>query len=135
MNARVVFCDDIRLESTGKYILIGVYTGQMSLLLGPTLVTLATWIEISDLAEGTRIVDLKVLFGDTGKEELVSSASFSIAVTMPELPAYLWPTGLHFDSKNGGTLKVSVAVDGEDIPTSGVLHIRPGDLGAIPAPS
>ena len=41
----VILCDDIRKEDTGKGILIGVYSGNITVFRFPTAASLSVWIE------------------------------------------------------------------------------------------
>lgn len=47
-----LFCDDIRQEANGKFILIGMYTGEMSIGSGPLAISLSIWVQMSGLSAG-----------------------------------------------------------------------------------
>ena len=66
--SHAIACDDIRQEVTGKYILIGVYSGNMGLPFFPNMVTLGFWVLAKPSQKGDYDVQLRVQ--DTGGKEV-----------------------------------------------------------------
>jgi len=62
-----IACDDIRQEITGKYILIGVYAGNVGFPFFPTVTAIGFWVLAKPTKKGDYDVQLRVQDPD-GKE-------------------------------------------------------------------
>lgn len=76
----VVACDDVRKESSGKDILIGVYPAGVTMFPVPGQIRLAFWIRLTGARDGDLSVELKA-------EPPGSKASFSAKTEIKALPA------------------------------------------------
>src|SRR6266487_6631936 len=58
----IVMCDEIRTETTGKDILIGVYSGDILVSSFPAVIAVAFWVELENSDEdiGVRKYELRV---------------------------------------------------------------------------
>ena len=65
--SHAIACDDIRQEVTGKYILIGVYSGNLGLPFFPAVTALGFWVLARPSQRGDYDVQLRVQDPD-GKE-------------------------------------------------------------------
>lgn len=59
-DVHALFCDDIRQEMSGKFILIGVYSGEMNVNNGPTTLPLSMWVDITGLPAGKQKLNFTV---------------------------------------------------------------------------
>jgi hypothetical protein len=113
MNAHIVFCDDIRQEANGKFLLIGVYAGELVVAPAgnekpPLMVTLATYIEMSDLQGGTTSLEADVRFKTAQGTKTVNRIEWQNHVGNPEVPSVLAPTGLRLPVDETGTLEIYI---------------------------
>ena len=72
-----VVCDDLRVENTGKHILIGVYVGVIGLLSLPTQLTLTWWIETAPPSADKIDGQMKIVHSDGA---VLAQGNFSIVV-------------------------------------------------------
>lgn len=132
--ARTIFCDDIRTEASGKYILIGVYPGHLLMASEAPFVVLSTYIEIAGLSRGAHRVQLQVKFDNYSTREIVANGDFHLEMHQPELPGILYPTGLQFPVNSDGTLILEMLVDEREHIEAGRLIISKNSEGAPDAP-
>jgi hypothetical protein len=122
-SAHVTFCDDIRQEMNGKFILIGVYTGEMLLFASPTNLSMATFIELYGLPLGGAQIRLAVRFEDGHETVSLGETYMALDMHRPGLPVVMAPTGLPFYSDRNGKLIVSLAVNAGEARDIGELAI------------
>ncbi len=82
----VIICDDVRIENNGKAILIGIYTGTISLQSFPSTLRLAFWLLGEVHGEGKIDFSVKVSFKPKDAEQQAFEANISpieILVTDP----------------------------------------------------
>lgn len=95
IKAIVVFCDDIRIETTGKHLLVGVYGGNINVNKSPFQLPLAIWAKITGLSLGTHsatfiarkrvgveTTDFAKMVAEVNVENLITP----ICITLPGLP-------------------------------------------------
>lgn len=93
-----IACDDIRQEVTGKYILIGVYAGNMGLPFFPVTIVLGFWVLARPSDEGHYEVELRVQDPD-GKEVVRGHMALRVekiedsALIIPPMPIPLAKAG------------------------------------------
>jgi hypothetical protein len=118
-----VACDDIRQEVNGKYILIGVYSGNLGLPVFPAPIALGFWVLARPSHVGDYDVQLRVL-GPDGKE--VSRGQMNVrvhavedtALVIPPLPILLAkPGGISLQYREGdGSWRTVCALDARPTP-------------------
>lgn len=123
IRAHAIFCDDIRIELNGKFILIGVYTGGLTVHETPQVFGLATFIEIDGLPIGKHHVRPAVEFYDGNETVHVGSLDLMVEVVDEQTPAILFPTGLEVHIQSAGTLRLELSVNGEAPISAGVLRV------------
>jgi hypothetical protein len=118
ISADVLFCDDIRQETNGKFILIGVYTGDLIPGLVPATIPMAMLLRIHGLNSGkhqfrmTLELDGTIVLEQNGGTEQAGD-NVPIALIFSNFPIQL----------NGpGKLLARVTIDGEKI-LAGHLNI------------
>lgn len=111
VEARVVFCDDIRREDNGKAILIGVYTGDLIPSVLPVSLPLSFWIDIRGMPLGRHNFTLLV--------ELPAGETISVPgeLDVPEAdkPITLMFVGIPAFLKEPGLIKVLVDISGTEV--------------------
>lgn len=108
LNVRAaVLCDDVRIESNGKAILIGVYAGNVAVPTTPFLVPFYVWINFSPEGLGEIAVNFRISF--QGKP--VVSGRGGITAERTEDAAFLLPQFL-VKGEEGGELLVEMQEEG-----------------------
>lgn len=140
----VIFCDDIRRESNGKEILIGVYSSDILIPSVPTVLGISLWIQIRVRGRGTARSRLRVTdpsggtAGETVLEHTIDDnkaaqiqGELTSSITLPQLPLNI---------AQAGTIDVLWASDDEFVPigrkqvTIGPVPTAFGQLGAQSPP-
>jgi hypothetical protein len=133
-SGRTIFCDDIRDETWGKYSLMGIYDGQMSILTGipvtlPKFCFLIQYVEPREIAKtrkGDMVIQIYFPWDDTNTSAIVYPVPFeSIVQNLPpqKLGGYITPVFTvkvpimlaGFEIKQPGLIKVRATLDGEII--------------------
>lgn len=57
----ILFCDDVRKEVTGKYIIIGVYTADVTVNQYPVDFLLSLWVELEFEELGSYEIDMRII--------------------------------------------------------------------------
>lgn len=123
IRAHAIFCDDIRVELNGKFILVGVYTGGLTVHETPQVFELATFIEIDGLPIGKHQLRAAVEFDDGSETVHVGSLDLMVEVVDEQSPAILFPTGLEVHVQSAGILRLKLSVNGEAPTSAGVLRV------------
>jgi hypothetical protein len=124
VTAQTIFCDDIRQESNGKYIIIGTYSGEILIYNSVPLVQLATYVSISGLSEGPHSLALAVQLQTVAETRTIGNMTMEVQVTRPDLPAVIAPTGLHIPVDADGLLTLYLSVSGSPPKEAGHLKIK-----------
>jgi hypothetical protein len=89
----VILCDEIRQEATGKYIILGVYSGGVVVPALPSQIALSLYVMAEFEATGEQTLMIQVVHGDNtaimGVILDVPAANYPIAVPTPKLPITL----------------------------------------------
>lgn len=123
LYADTIFCDDIRQEVTGKHLLIGVYSGQVLVHEGPSVVPISTWMKINGIAQGKHEFSVTATFESPGREPVpsgvmsgnmdVADTKFPFIMVFPPLPI-----GIEYD----GELKLELTIDGLETVHAGTVN-------------
>ncbi|MDB5523890.1 MAG: hypothetical protein JWM58_1653 [Rhizobium sp.] len=124
ITANAVFCDDIRQELSGKFILIGVYGDELHMNAGPGVIPLSVWLQVYGIGAGTHSAKV-IARKHVGKQSIevaavdveisVMKANHGLAISLPALP-------IHVDSDC--TFSVSVGIDGSELVRAGEIAIK-----------
>lgn len=131
-RAHVIFCDDIRQEITGKFFLIGVYSGEIIVHVSPASFSVGTWISIEGLEQGSHDLKCKVFFQDSDGERLVGEMSAALDVKGDDFAVVIAPTGLPLQVDRSGSLVAKLEFDGFHELTAGSIKVTVQDQ-TIPA--
>jgi hypothetical protein len=96
--AQAVFCDDIRIENNAKYLLIGVYDGELSMNNGPGTIALSIYLQFFGLSKGDHKMEVSIYKRDDGAQSEIGIAKGDMslekdrrcmAIPVPGLPVHL----------------------------------------------
>lgn len=124
VEARIVFCDDIRREDNGKAILIGVYTSDLIPGALPTNLLLSLWLDLRGVPEGHHKVKISVV-PPTGE---ALSIPGEIDVQAPDRPTALMFVGLPILLKEAGLIKVLIDISGNEVVAGQLAVTEPPQL-------
>lgn len=118
IRTTVLFCDDVRIERTGKHLIIGVYLNELIPLEMPSNVALSLWVRFQGIPAGNHRLALRIkppgdvpsITVDGGGE----NGEDDVTMIVGGLPIELQTTGL---------LSVYVAFDGEPETEVGTIKI------------
>lgn len=109
-----IYCDDIRVENTGKLIVIGVYTTDIILGMPSNPIQLAVWVRFFGLEPGTHKNTISFKFNG----ELMADFSGEVIASEESLPQ-AWINGIVFQFPDEGTLQSTISFeDGTEIVAS-----------------
>lgn len=122
-----IVCEDIRTEVSNKYILIGVFGGQINLSVSPAVIQLALFLELSPNRVGPVDLEFKIGEGIKGTlhfEVADTETPFGTAVGPIPVPIVA-PSDLHFEWRLPSgkwrlirTLRIASAIAIPSIPTA-----------------
>lgn len=110
LTADVIYCDDVRIEATGKHILIGVYSVDMVVGVPfPAVVGLTVYLRLWGLTAGQHKVDLTISPPGAPATEMKDG---TIEITNERVPltAPIGPIPLQIGAP--GEIVTSIVVDG-----------------------
>jgi hypothetical protein len=124
VSANAVFCDDIRQEVTGKFILVGVYGDELNMNTGPGTLPISIWLQLFGVEPGDHKARIsfrkhvgkqstEIASADVDMNVLKSNSR--IAISLPMIP-------IHIDSDC--TLAVLVKIEGKAPISAGELDIK-----------
>lgn len=122
IDARTVFCDDLRREDTGKAILIGVYADDLVPNTLPTQFPLSIWVKVTGLDSGSYPFALRVSFPGADKQAEIRG---DIEVKKPNEATSFFLAGLQARVTQPGLIKVELEVDGEIYDAGELLVTEP----------
>jgi len=124
VNIYTIFCDDVRQEISGKFILIGVYSGDMNVNNGPATVPLSIWIEMTGLSAGHQNLDF-VARKQVGLQRTeIARMHVGIEVNDPKLPVALPLQGLGVSIDSDCLVSLYVTCEGEPERLAGTLKVN-----------
>jgi hypothetical protein len=123
-----IFCEDIRLESNLKHILIGVFSDEVIVHVAPSAINMALWARVHGLSTGLHEIKIEAFydadgdqtkFGELGAELDVLRGDRATVVSTPPLTFTVAKTGvlryfITFDNgepQEAGSLFVTLAAD------------------------
>lgn len=110
-TAHAIFCDDIRREHNGKFILIGIYQGSLVTRGFPIAPQLATYVDIRGVPEGVHKFDIRAEYESDGETMDVATLTNHVDVTDGDLPTIIQGSGMDLAVEKPGTLKIWLSVD------------------------
>ncbi|OMQ42073.1 hypothetical protein [Ensifer sp. 1H6] len=117
VKIQALFCDHVRRDAEGTFILIGVYPGIIFLEkdLGKTV---NNFIQINDLPAGKHKVRLHVTFEPKNGGDLVTMAKQSTSIhgedDMDQIAVVLTPMGLELGMEEEGKIRLFIGIDDDD---------------------
>jgi len=105
VSGTVVFCDDIRFESNGKAILIGVYTEDLIPSSFPQLMHMSFWVRIMGIPEGD--LNLTLNAGANGKN--MHTVNIDLTVQEAEKPVNLYFSGMPLSIEESGQVFIEIS--------------------------
>lgn len=126
IEARAVFCDDIRREDNGKAILIGVYTNDLIPGTLPTNLSLSLWLDVRGIPEGHHQVKISV--NPPAGEKI--SIPGEIDVHSTERPVTLMFVGVPVILSEPGLIKIFIDISGIEVVAGQLIVTEPPQLQA-----
>lgn len=110
VSGRVIFCDDIRQEVNGKFILLGVFSGNMVVSGFPTSQKLCAFVTLDAVPTGTQLFDFSTSEGahfGTLEVELEAAADAAPPFMLPIPP-------LMINLSQAATVRLRTRLAGEE---------------------
>jgi hypothetical protein len=120
ISADVVFCDEIRQEITGKFLLIGVYPADLVLATMPAAFPMGMLIRVHGLEPGQHRFSINVAFA--GGETVFAQEDVA-ELSAPDLPLILVFSGFLVPVKHPGFLEARIRVGGDDLTARGRIKV------------
>lgn len=120
IEARTIFCDDIRREDNGKAFLIGVYMDDLVPIRLPAEFPLSIWIQATGFDTGKHPFAIKIAF--PGVEKKFRMRAEMIVPDDPGPLSLTW-NGIPAEVHKSGFISVELEVNGE-IFSAGKLPVR-----------
>jgi len=127
VEARAVFCDDIRREDNGKAILIGVYTSDLIPGVLPTNISLSLWLDIRGVPLGHHKLTITV---ELPAQEKISVPG-EIDVQETEKPITLMFVGMPAALKEPGFIKVVLDILGAEVVAGQLMVTEPPQVQPV----
>ncbi|MDL2410455.1 hypothetical protein PY650_33725 [Rhizobium calliandrae] len=109
--ADAIFCDDIRQEVTGKFILIGVYPGDLVPGRIPSSVPMGAMVRVHGLQKGVHEVEM-VLTSPNGQRVIEEKSTFDLIES--HTPMVLIFAGFVMPIDGPGEITLSMKIAGEE---------------------
>lgn len=122
VSADVVFCDDIRQEVTGKFLLIGVYASDLVPGVIPSTFPMGMFVRLHGLPPGTHQFRLTVAFVEGAT---VFEQEGAADINTPDLPMVLIFSGFPVHVERHGILQVRLKVAGCDVVAGQLKVVAP----------
>lgn len=104
ISAAVTFCDDIRTESNGKLILVGVYPENLVPFSIPQIITISVWIRIKGLKVGSHPVHFSAGVDDESRYDIDGTLNVPDGHSSTQFTVM----GLQLEIKNYGKLFIKL---------------------------
>lgn len=112
-----ILCDQVRVENNNKFIIIGVYSGEVVVSALPALLHLSAYFEILGLSIGEHEFILEMQ-GPTGESVGIQGG----LIVSEDLPAAIFTPPMPVPCPSAGEVVVNVTVSGESF--DGVIRRR-----------
>jgi hypothetical protein len=126
-TATIVICDDIRQETNGKHILIGVYGGNILVPEANFSLQLCMWIEFIATSCGTETMHIRVSYAKNVivvmKAELEINEIGPMAVATPGVPV---------QGASEGDVVIEISSDGQNWKEIKRKSVRKGAVAGAP---
>lgn len=120
IEARTVFCDDIRREDNGKALLVGVYMDDLVPIALPAQFPLSIWIQATGFDTGKHPFAIKIAFPGVEKKFRMSA---EIDVIDNSGPLSLTWTRIPAEVHKSGFISVEIEINGKAF-SAGELLVR-----------
>ncbi|MDQ0558670.1 hypothetical protein QO004_000445 [Rhizobium mesoamericanum] len=110
VKVQALFCDDVRRDENGPFILIGVHPGSILVEPAPAKKSLDNWIQISGLNAGKYSLRLRVVLDEESDTRVLANQMTEIN-PKENSSVILAPTGLAVSTASGGMLRLLMTVD------------------------
>lgn len=120
IEARTVFCDDIRREDNGKALLVGVYMDDLVPITLPAQFPLSIWIQATGFDTGKHPFVIKIAFPGVEKKIRMSA---EIDVIDNSGPLSLTWTRIPAEVHKSGFISVEIEINGKAF-SAGELLVR-----------
>lgn len=112
---QALFCDDMRRDEQGTFILVGVYPG-IIFLEKSVEKSVGNYIQVSALPVGDHKMRLRVIFEPEGggKTLILAKQSTSVSIEKTSMPFVVTPTGLRLALETNGVIRLFIGIDEED---------------------
>lgn len=124
IDVKALFCDDIRQEANGKFILIGVYSGEMNVGSGPASLMISTWLQISGLSAGLHILRFSARKHVGSQRIELAKIEAELEVIEGSLPIAMPLQGLPMNVDSDCSISLSVSFDGTPEVLAGSLEVK-----------
>lgn len=108
----VIVCDDIRTETNGKQIFIGVYSGDIVVGDTPTTMNLSFWVDVKTEGIGQRAFEYKILL-EPGDLEVAKIGATLVSSPDAERGSFAFG-GISFQVQREGYLLIQFRQLGEE---------------------
>jgi hypothetical protein len=124
MQGNVVFCDDVRVEASGKHTLVGVYPNGMGVPGNfPASVRVVVWLHMTGVPAGRHKVDF-FLRGPEAPLPHVHNAG-EVEIEAPWLPVAFFMGPFDIPVAAPGDIVALVSVDNGQMQQVGALNVAP----------
>ena len=129
-SGEIIFCDDVRQETTGKFIIVGVYIDSIILAAPIDPLYLAIVLRLRGLEQGQHRVTLRFSLD----ERVIQEKDNFPFLASPKGRGFVVLGGVPVDTKKGGLLRLEAIIDGGDVLVSDEIMILRAQ-GAAPTPA
>ncbi|EKF60551.1 hypothetical protein QWE_05778 [Agrobacterium albertimagni AOL15] len=115
MKIQALFCDDVRRDETGTFIVIGVYPGVIYVDPDPSSKNISNFVLITELEPGEHEARLMMTFHpDDGSDPQVLGDDILSLQGGDDAALVLSPSGLQLQVKGPGFLTLRLGMDGSE---------------------
>lgn len=123
MTAGTVFCDQIRIENNGKFLIIGAYSAEIASAVRPASMYLSTFTQIYGLPAGYHNVKAIVSYATATMARELGSIETTVEVNRPDLPASIYPQGLFVEADEPGIIKIELVINDDKRVSAGCVGV------------
>lgn len=121
----VVVCDDVRIENTGKHILIGVYLGTIAVFTLPTKLKLTFWMEMSAEQMGHYSGEMQIVRPD-GSVIVKGGLKFSLDKKM----SFIQLPNIPIEIQGYGPIDLQMKIGDDDWTTIRQIEVVPAPIAS-----
>ena len=118
----VIYCDDIRQEASGKFLFIGVYSGELIPSVLPASIGLAIYLRVYGLEVGKHEFEVRVI-GPSGA--IMFEKHDSVEMVDPLIPMTLIFNGIPAYLEQPGYIITQIKLGGMEIKAGSLRVISP----------